>query len=587
MMTKRAGHLLLSLAACLVVAGCVEPGRIETNLVTRYQQWLRSHSPQVRASNEGLDALRPLTGRELLPLKVTTDPKTHLRTVELSLEQAIRLALMNSLDIRVVSFDPAMAREDVIKAAAEFDCTVFANFSHELQDKAASSSIWSSWSRTMPLELGLQDKTPLGTQLKATYDLTRTKDNLAITSPDPRDEAIFTLEVTQPLLKFGGMEYNLASLRIARLGHDISLAQFREQVEKTVTDVQSAYWSLVQALEDYQIQKRLLEATIQTRDRVRTRAKLDATRVQIKQTEAAVESRRAALLRAEKNVLDAQNLLARLLADPRMPLVGQYVIRPTTVPVDTKVTVDPTDQLALALKHNPTLEQARLAIQSADISVQVARNETLPELDVSGSVSFQGLRGSAAKANLDMLTLDYFSHTVAVKFEYPLGNRAARAELRKKQFDRLKAITTFQNVADQVAVAVGEAIREIQTTYQEVQAQRAAKAAAKLELQALEDTEKFRGRLTPEFLQLKLSAQETLAQAERAELQALIGYNNALAELSRVTGTTLLQHNIKLAAESAIRGRPLKPVPPASKPVTSKPGTGSEPGPPTRRKSSS
>jgi len=822
MMARGAGYVLLSLAACLAGAGCVEPGRIEPELVRRYQQWLRSHSPQVRAGNEGLDALRPLTGRELLPLKanvqsgellfelpvgkgkgnmalwqkdsnefvqgkmnqllarfasggpadlerltiryrnweidvsprpaagrakvvfravgegllarrleaaeqkqvlgravprpkglprrpdaavqvldvsiaealrlmartnefaaklrkvrrdgdagrsvnankVLNTPLSQLRDVTIdepqelvirfkdwwfsvrawwlrsdprlslykralrlyveakdapmlegklaalqpllgkrwgrgrpsgagtkvlyvSLPDAIRLALMNSLDIRVVSFDPAIAREEVVKAAAEFDYTVFASFSHQLEDKRAASALLSSQSRTTPLELGVQKKTILGTELKATYDLTRTKDSLDTTVPEPRDEALFTVELVQPLLKFGGTEYNLASLRIARLGHGISLAQFREQVEKTVTDVQSAYWALVQAQEDYQIQERLLDVTIQTCNTIRARSAVDATQVQIKQTRAAVASRRAALMRARKNVLDAQYVLARLLADPRAPLFGEYTLRPSTAPVDTEVTLDPTDQLTLALKHNPTLEQARLAIRAADISVQVARNETLPELDLSASVTFQGLRGSASRANLEMLTLDYFSHTVAVKFEYPLGNRAARAELRKKQFERLKAITTFQNAADQVAVAVGEAIRQIRTTYQELQAQRAAKAAAKLELQALEDTENLRGRRTPEFLQLKLSAQETLAQAERAELQAVIGYNNALADLARVAGTTLHQHNIKLAAESAIRGRPLRSTLPASRPATSMPGTRPKASPAAGRKSSS
>mgnify|MGYP005670121507 CR=1 FL=1 len=123
--------------------------------------------------------------------------KDGLTFLEIIVRQAtrnrIRLALMNSLDIRVVSFDPAIAREDVVKAAAEFDYTVFASFSHQLEDKRAASTLLSSQSRTTPLELGVQKKTVLGTQVKATYDLTRTKDNLATTVPEPRDEAIFGL----------------------------------------------------------------------------------------------------------------------------------------------------------------------------------------------------------------------------------------------------------------------------------------------------------------------------------------------------------------------------------------------------------
>ncbi|KKM22483.1 hypothetical protein LCGC14_1624900 [marine sediment metagenome] len=62
---------------------------------------------------------------------------------------------------------------------------------------------------------------------------------------------------------------------------------------------------------------------------------------------------------------------------------------------------------------------------------------------------------------------------------------------------------------------------------------------------------------------------QLLAQAERAELQALISYNNALIGLERIKGTTLMQRNISLAAESAIEGRPLPRRKPATRP---KPG---------------
>jgi hypothetical protein len=46
-----------------------------------------------------------------------------------------------------------------------------------------------------------------------------------------------------------------------------------------------------------------------------------------------------------------------------------------------------------------------------------------------------------------------------------------------------------------------------------------------------------RERLTAEFLLVKLQAQETLAQAERAENSAVTQFNIALAELAQATGT--------------------------------------------------
>jgi hypothetical protein len=60
-------------------------------------------------------------------------------------------------------------------------------------------------------------------------------------------------------------------------------------------------------------------------------------------------------------------------------------------------------------------------------------------------------------------------------------------------------------------------------------------------------TEEIRGRLTPEFLLVKLNAQETLANAELAALQALVDYNVAMSDLALVSGTVLELHGVKLA----------------------------------------
>lgn len=100
-------------------------------------------------------------------------------------------------------------------------------------------------------------------------------------------------------------------------------------------------------------------------------------------------------------------------------------------------------------------------------------------------------------------------------------------------------------------MTINERIRQVATTYDEMLAQRKAVEAFKAQLQALEDTERIRGRLTPEFLQLKLSAQESLAQAQHAELLATIQYNIALSNLDRVTGTILQTQRVKIALPAA------------------------------------
>lgn len=95
---------------CMWSGGCVLPGAVEPGLIAQYQQAIVKRSPQPRAGQDGVDLLRPISDTDVVPLKIIKDPEAKPDRIELTLDQAVRLALLNSLDIRVVSFDPAISR---------------------------------------------------------------------------------------------------------------------------------------------------------------------------------------------------------------------------------------------------------------------------------------------------------------------------------------------------------------------------------------------------------------------------------------------------------------------------------------------
>ncbi|MHC4175353.1 MAG: hypothetical protein ACYST5_20780, partial [Planctomycetota bacterium] len=128
--------------------------------------------------------------------------------------------------------------------------------------------------------------------------------------------------------------------------------------------------------------------------------------------------------------------------------------------------------------------------------------------------------------------------------EYPLGNRQREAELLRRTLERRKAISVLQNIADQVAVQAKERIRMVETSHAEIYVQKQTAEAAKIHLQALEDSEPVRERLTPEFLLVKLQAQGALADAQRAEIKAIVDFNISLAQLAETTGTVLELHQV-------------------------------------------
>ncbi|MDY6913751.1 MAG: TolC family protein [Planctomycetota bacterium] len=548
-------YILCCFALLFALAGCVQPGRVEPSVLNRYQKTMARRGPQSRLSEQGIDSLRPAPGTTGPKWKIRKDPKTGKAIVEMTLDDAVMRALANNLQIRVVSFAPEISREEMVRAAAEFDYVLYGTISYTKEDRQTDSMLGGGESRVRVFEVGLRQRTITGAEWSLGWTLTRTWDNSTFRTFSSRYEPEIVLSVAQPLLRDAWPEFNLAQLRIARLNRKISVATFRQNVEEIVALVINSYWALVRSRRELKIQQGLLDTTIETLRRVRGRVDLDATAVEIKQAEAAVARRRSALYRQAKQIQDVQTALARLLADAEINVLGEVEIVPVTRPVVTKVKLDPTDQLLAALTHNAQLEQARLAISVADINVRVAANQKLPRLDLSASTTMHGLRKEYADSMHSLDSTEYVSYSVGLTFEYPIGNRQRIAEFRQAGLKRLEVIASWQDLADEIAFRINERIREVRTAYQEMQTEHVAYEAAKVQLQALEDTERIRGRLTPEFLQVKLSAQEFLAEAERAEVRAITSYNSAMADLARDTGTMLQMYGIQLVIPQVLYGR--------------------------------
>ena len=100
-------------------------------------------------------------------------------------------------------------------------------------------------------------------------------------------------------------------------------------------------------------------------------------------------------------------------------------------------------------------------------------------------------------------------------------------------------------VADQVAAQTKEQLRSVNADYQEIAVQKEALEAATIYLTSLEDTEAVRKQLTPEFMLVKLQAQEDLANAARSHVRSIADYNVSLARLAQITGTVLQFHHVR------------------------------------------
>jgi len=546
-----------------VLSGCVSDQVDDDSLVTSYQEALVSEDAPQRTDNEGADPSEPLglltpvsPAPEVIPgLDIAVDPNTGGQVTRLTVEQAIFRALANSPEIRVVSFDPAIARQELTKATAEFDPTVFSRVNYEDEDNPENSIFTPGQSETTLFESGLKQRISTGAEWSASYLLTRVWDDLIGRTLPTRYEPVLAFQLKQPLLRDAGEKINLAGVDIARLNHRIALLGFRRKAEEVSTEVIRAYWQLLQVRRDLDIQRRLVQQTEETVNKVEGRRGIDATGVQVHQAKSYAKSRQAVLLILEKRVLDAQDVLMRFMATSEAHLASEIEIIPVTAPGSTEDDVESPVTIAqamtLAMQHNPVVQHAKAAVEIADINVRVAKHQRMPRLDLVTSASTQGLAREREDAN-GQLGSDYASYAAGLVFEFTLGGRQRYAELIKRRLERRKATAVLHNIADQVAVQVKERVRKIETNLAEIKVQKEAVREGRVYLQALQDSEMIRERLTAEFLLVKLQAQETLAQAERAENRALVEFNIALAELAQAAGTVLDLHRIETSLSSIV-----------------------------------
>jgi outer membrane protein len=530
----------------ILITGCVSEKVNDQGFISTYQETMVARGPQERTGTEGLEPISPAPDPRLPGLKEIKGISGR-KTINLKLDDAVVRALASSPIITAVSFDPSTAKESIAVAVSEFDVTAFGQLEYDNNDSPSNDITLSGQSQSGFWEAGIKQKGVAGSEWSLSYTLTRSVDE-TITRIFPTSyEPTMTFKLKQPLLRDAWSHTNLAGVNISKLNYRIALAAFRQKTEDVITQVISLYWTLFQARRDVEIQQRLLDKTIKTLRKVEDRKNIDATMGDIKQAEASVKSRQATLFEAEKRLFDVQDELIRLLADNQLNLIDDLEIVPTTAPNTGAPELDQSELLKLALRNNPDILRAQLEVDVAEINVKVAKRQKMPRLDMFASTELKGLSDAQREAHDMVFDRDFIDYTLGVTLEYPLGNREKKAEFRLRKLKHSKARSNLQNVSDKVATLVKGRMRFAETSHKEIQVQKDAFNAARIHLQSLEDIEVAREKLTPEFLLAKIQAQASLADAQRAEIRAIVNYNIALTRLAQAIGKVLDMRSVQSA----------------------------------------
>ena len=508
------------------------------------------------AASEGKPPAGPGAGQPAAParrLAGFVDPLTKSsQRIPVTLESCLRRALANNLSIQIARYGPAIARTVVRESEAIFDPSWFLNdaLSRVRQRSGSIFTGMGTFAATQwDFATGVSALLPTGASVQLSQDWTYLRTNQAFISPNPQYDADLGLTLRQPVLRGGGVEVTRSPIVLARFDQTVSLAEFKARLMGVLLDVEQAYWDL--AADEIRVQA-VSEALDAAREylRIATRRFEEGKdkRVIVSLAASAMTSRQADLVAARLRLVQTSDRLKRLLHDPELPLREPTVLEAAELPVATPMPVGrETLQAGMvaAMQHRPEIEQAEARLSQADLRQRVADNARLPQLDVAGGYTLNGLNRRLDRSLDEEFSTNFYDWSLGMEFRVPIGNRARGAAYERAQLERWRTLREREDTHQRVLLEVSEAVRNLAAAEESVLATQAARRAAE---QTLHDEQAF-FEAGAALVKDLLDAQRDLADAKVREVQAMVSYMVGLAALERAKGTLLDYNNIVVISD--------------------------------------
>ncbi len=367
----------------------------------------------------------------------------------------------------------------------------------------------------------------------------------------------FTVGITQNLLNGFGRRANARFIRIAENDQQFSRSVFRQKVIDTVSRVISTYYDLLADQENIHVAKEALGyaqkllADNQEEKKIGAAAQLD-----VAQAELDVANRRQDLLTAENTFEQDSQTMKSLVSRSFSAQIAAVGINPTDRLPDPHATDIPTLDEALREggASRPEIEQAMVNLKNQQITIQATRNALLPALTAFAAFSPQGQEGALGTALGQVFRNRFPGYGYGVSLEIPIRNRQAQADAARALLEQRQLEMKLRQARNQMVWDVSKAVSLVRQAQGELQA---AEKVTVLARQSYDMTHiKFTaGRATVHEV---ITAQTQLGTAENAEVQARAGYAKALITFEQATGTLLGRNHIQLS--NAVQGSVPRPA---------------------------
>jgi outer membrane protein TolC len=517
----------------------------------------------------------------------------------LTLDQALAMAVSNNKDIDSSRIDQTKARFAVLAARGAFDPRAGANaYGQKAVTPVAStisgSSTGSLLTRTWQATPQLTGSVPWwGGSYEVDFQSSRVTTNNTFATLLPQYPTSLNMAFTQPLWRGLRFDANRHTLEVAKKNQVLTDQQFRQRVMQVINQSEVAYWELVYAYRNLEVQLEAVrigqeqDASNRRQEQQGLLAPIDvvAAQRQLATFEISAYDAQQALTTAENN------LKTLILPDRSDPLWSTALIPAT--PVEVSAPVSPLqDAVASALVDRPEMAEVRLSSEINQADTRYYHDQAKPQVDLVLTRTQAGLAGAvippqpnpfssletvydrvnelSADSGLAPIPVTSFSSAlppgfiggygqslsalfasafptteVQLRISMPIRNRTAEANLAGSLAEGRRIVDQRQQTEQAIEAAVRNAMQSMESAKAKLQAASVARESAEQQY----DSEQRQFRAGTSTLFLVQQRQTDMITARSAERRAESDLAEAIASFELATGGVLRAHHVELRGE--------------------------------------
>jgi outer membrane protein TolC len=466
----------------------------------------------------------------------------------LSVQEAVALALQKNFDIRIQGFTNENAKETFNASNATFDPTFTSSLTRSLTQAASNTSTLDGTQRegsrvdNTAFRLGISQRlAATNGVLGLSANVSRAATNSSTSLLNPNFGNGVTATLSQPLLRTAGRVAATNATERARLGMDIASLNYTSRILTVIQQTETAYYNLVSARETVRIRQLTLDRNqVLFEENKARRATGVMTDLDVLTAEYGVANAGRALLLAKQTVADREDALLNVINTP------DFDTRPGPVAFDNNTGDVPSFATSYKLARDrfpdPLVQQS--TIRQLELDLATSRRNLQPTLNLDGSLGYTAkatrLGYGDALANLPN---DHGNNwSLGLNYSMPWGQKADKANHRAALNTVRSSKVRLEQLDQILVVNVRTAVRSVETNLAAVEL--AAKATQLSSKQY--DLQKARFDAGLSTARIVLQAQEDLETARLSELNARVALRQAMGDVARLEGSSLIRYNVQL-----------------------------------------